>query len=191
MSLTESLQALIRKDPPVNASERETSFTNIDAKILDAFLHQLRTEPDIHPAFRSDLLEMLSQAIALANEVSRPSFDFDAVMQYYTLMQAVSSRILSHAVKSRPRINGYGLTHVHSILPFFSMSSDEAERMRASMTSLPLSVVGVEVIHRSGFRPHAPPQLATAEAAVAVSSPAPPAGEPLPPAPAPDAPKTV
>ena len=187
MSLANALTTLIRKDNDLPPAP-DPIFANVDAKLLDSFLHQLKVETDIHPAFRNDLLEMLSQAIALANEVSRPSFDFDAIMSHYTTMQAVSSRILSHAVKSRPRINGYGLTHVHTVLPFFAMSIDEAERMRSGMGSLPLNVVGVEVIHRSGFRPQAP---AEPVASIAPPPPEPVVSAPEPPAPAPAPPPAV
>lgn len=142
-------------------------YATPSAKKLDTLLTDVAADAYIHPGYRQDLMQLLTEMIDLATQLAAPNYDFDSVMKHYTNGQLLLAQLLMHATASRPRINGYGLTAQQQVLPFFAMSMEEAERMRRGMPSLPLNVVGVEVIHRSGFRSESyierlPPAVVTA-----------------------------
>lgn len=145
-----------RRDTPI-----ETSATTELAKQLDVLMQELARDPALNPDYRRDLESLLSSSISLVAQLGDSSFSFDRVIAEYTKMQAVLANLISHAATSRPRINGWGLTHNDKVLPFFSMANDEAARMRDGMGSLHLDVVAVEIIHSAGFRPALPPPPAT------------------------------
>lgn len=181
----------------------ETNATTPLAQQLDVLMQELAADSNLNADYRKDLETLLSSAITLVAQLGDSSFSFDHVIAEYTKLQKVMANLISHAATSRPRINGWGLTHNDKVLPFFSMANDEAARMRDGMGGIALDVVGVEIIHSSGFRPAPPPPPATdlhlapeehiaAPATVPVfdaqPEPPPPPPFPAPPPPAPDVP---
>lgn len=153
-SLAVSLMTALtpRREVPI-----ETNATTVLGQQLDILMQELAADTNLNPEYRKDLESLLSSSIALVAQLGDSSFSFDKVIAEYTKLQAVMANLISHAATSRPRINGWGLTHNDKVLPFFSMANDEAARMRDGMGSLPLDVVAVEIIHSSGFRPAVPP----------------------------------
>lgn len=205
MPITETLTAITtglaslrpRKQPNIIG----TSATTDLAKQLDILLQEIASDPSINPTYARDIEQLLTTAIHLATQLSNPSFNFDQVIGQYTAMQTVSSILLRHAAGSRPRINGWGLTHNDKVFPYFAMSAEEAGRMRDGMSGLPLNVVAVEITHNLSFAPLPPipvpapvvaeppaepvpiapaPAPASAPIPVVDAVPAPPAGEPQP-----------